>query len=245
LVRHTLLALPGASILLILWWLLKSALSISDRYLPSPSAVIDAAFSLEPNILIHTGHTCLRLVLGFATGATGGIFLGIALYQSTRLRAWAMPSIQSLRAIPATATVPFFLLWFGFAETGRYLLVFVGTVLNLAIASYQILKRIPDKYIIMFRSMNRRPESLTLKFLLPSVLERILPTLRFALATALGLVVVSELLGSQVGLGYLIQTARSTFSLQLIFLAAILLGVMNFCLDFLLRWCWGLIVFWR
>ena len=93
--------------------------------------------------------------------------------------------------------------------------------------------------------MNRRPESLTLKFLLPSVLERILPTLRFALATALGLVVVSELLGSQVGLGYLIQTARSTFSLQLIFLAAILLGVMNFCLDFLLRWCWGLIVFWR
>ena len=65
------------------------------------------------------------------------------------------------------------------------------------------------------------------------------------MALAIGAVTVSELLGSQVGLGYLIQTSRLTFWLDLLFLSMLLLGILSAAFDWLLRGLWGVIVFWR
>jgi ABC-type nitrate/sulfonate/bicarbonate transport system permease component len=61
----------------------------------------------------------------------------------------------------------------------------------------------------------------------------------------MGVIIVSELLGSQIGLGYLIQNARSTFSMHVIFLATIILGVLNATLDQILTRVWTKLVYWR
>jgi ABC-type nitrate/sulfonate/bicarbonate transport system permease component len=58
-------------------------------------------------------------------------------------------------------------------------------------------------------------------------------------------VIVSELLGSQIGLGYLMQTARSTFSMHVIFLTTILLGLLNAAVDVGVTWGWQKMVYWR
>ena len=139
----------------------------------------------------------------------------------------------------------FFLLWFGFEETGKFLLIFTGIAFNLSITTIEILSIIPDKYLIFFRSINKQAENHLRYFALPFVLEKLLPTLRFSLSTAIGLVVVSEFLGSQVGLGYLIQTARSTFSMNVIFACMLLFGVMNFAIDKILVFIWGKIIYWK
>jgi ABC-type nitrate/sulfonate/bicarbonate transport system permease component len=62
---------------------------------------------------------------------------------------------------------------------------------------------------------------------------------------ALGVIVVSEMLGAQTGLGYLMQTSRATFSLNVIFLSASVLGLIAGALDLVLRLLWGSIVSWR
>jgi ABC-type nitrate/sulfonate/bicarbonate transport system permease component len=156
-----------------------------------------------------------------------------------------LPSLQGTRSLPPVAAVPFFLLWFGFSDIGRWLLVVVGVSANLSFAAYQVLLDMPDKYVFALTSLGIEKKSLPWNISLPLVLEHLLPTLRFSLSTAIGLIVVSELLGSQVGLGYLIQSARSTFSLQTIFLCAILLGLMNGTLDWSLVRLWKAVVFWR
>jgi ABC-type nitrate/sulfonate/bicarbonate transport system permease component len=61
----------------------------------------------------------------------------------------------------------------------------------------------------------------------------------------MGVVIVSELLGSQVGLGYLMQTARSTFSMHVIFLAMIMLGALNALVDVTVTRLWSRSVYWR
>ena len=156
-----------------------------------------------------------------------------------------MPTLQSLRAVPAAATVPFFILWFGFSEFGRYLLVLTAVGFNIAVASSQILERISDVERAFFFSFALSPGGLLFRYALPKIVENLLPTLRFSLALSIGAVTVSELLGSQVGLGYLIQTSRSTFSLHVLFLAVILLGVLSAASDFLLVLVWRSVVFWR
>ena len=237
--------IAGAVITPVLWVVLKYMFHVSDRYLPSPNSVLEVFATINPSIFVHFCFSLIRLVVGYGGGVIIGITLGLWLYKSKKLLYLLYPTIQSLRSVPAAATVPFFLLWFGFEETGKFLLIFTGIAFNLSITTIEILARLPDKYLIFFKSINAKAENHLWNFALPFVLEKMLPTLRFSLTTAIGLVVVSEFLGSQIGLGYLIQTARSTFSMNVIFACMLLFGVMNYGIDKILIIMWKKLIYWK
>ena len=228
----------------LLWVTLKYGLRISDRYLPDPIRVLTAATTIDPNILIQSLFTISRFMIGFLGGTGIGVAVGLMLYRWESLRSLLMPLIQSSRSVPAVAIIPFFLLWFGFSEVGRYLLVLSGTALNIAVATLQIAESSPEKYTVMFSSFKLSPSFFPLKYGVPYVFENILPTLRFSLALAIGLIVASEMLGSQVGLGYLAQSARATFSMDLLFLTVICLGIISAIADELLVISWRTALFW-
>ncbi len=239
------ITVTGFLLMPLIWLVLKSVFQITDRYFPSFTGVYNALFDIEPNILWHFISTASRFIIGFLLGTTVGILLGLFISKYSWLFDLLMPSIQATRAVPAIAIVPFFLLWFGFSEIGKYILVVVGTAFNIAVATYQIVKTVPEKHSIMFQSFGLKSEDFILKYGLPRVAEQILPTLRFSLSAAIGLIVVSELLGSQIGLGYLIQSAKSNYASHVIFLATIFLAILNVSADWSLRYVWSKVVYWR
>jgi len=228
-----------------IWVFLTNCLQVNPRFLPKISDVATAWVGLNPSILVHMGATAVRFAIGFILGTVIGLGLALAMFRFRALDALLSPTIQSMRAVPAAAIVPFFLLWFGFSETGRYLLATVAVAFNVSVAARQILNTRSPVHEAFFQSIETPPWTLTFEYCLPLVLENILPTLRYSLALAIGAVTVSELLGSQVGLGYLIQTSRATFSLNLLFLAMILLGFLSIVADFVLCYFWKHIVYWR
>ena len=240
----TILAI-GCMLPLIIWIGVKYCFNIEDRYLPSPKDVLMVFRELSPNILYHGWVSFVRLVIGFISGTVLGVFLGILIQKSKLSYYLIYPTIQSIRAIPPYATIPFFILWFGFSEIGKFVTIICGITFNLAVATYQTLLSIDNKYIVFFESIGKERHQYPWSFNLPYVVERILPTLRFSLSTAIGLVVVAEMLGAQVGLGYVIQTSRSTYSMDVIFLAAFLFGIINMMVDKSLILLWKLIVFWK
>lgn len=235
----------GVAAIPLLWWAMTDIVGVSGRYLPSITAVAYAWQRVSPPIWTHAFFTASRLSVGFVLGTALGIGLALVMARSPASEAALIPSIQSLRAIPAAATVPFFLLWFGFSEGGRYALVLLAVAFNVAVAAGQILTRHSSAHECLFKSLGLKAGHLTFRYCLPRILEDILPTLRYSMALAIGAVTVSELLGSQVGLGYLIQTSRLTFSLDLLFLAMIVLGALSAAFDLLLKVLWGVIIFWR
>lgn len=236
----------GSILFIIVWVVLKSVFHISDRVLPSIEDVFRAISDIrEPSLWAHSYSTILRLVIGFTAGIAFGVALGVLIYNSKTFARLLNPTIQSFRAVPPIATVPFFILWFGFSEIGRYFMVISGIGFNIAVSTYQILNFIPERYQVMFRSFNKKPSKMIFSYILPRISEDLLPTIRFSLSVAIGLVIVSELLGAQVGLGYLIQTSRSTYSMHVIFLAMILLGIINFSFDKLITFLWHKLTFWK
>ena len=239
------LSIIGLVLSPLIWIALKEFGHVSDRYLPSPVDVIRAATEIDPNVFLHTLCTATRLVIGFLLGTACGMGLGIAVFNSKTVARLITPALDSMRSIPAIAIVPCFILWFGFSETGKILMVVAGIAFNIAIATYQALNDMPEKHKILFKSFGITPRALTREYVLPRLMETLLPTVRFSLSTAMGVVIASELLGSQIGLGYLIQTARSTFSMHVIFLATILLGLLNAFVDMVLTRTWNKCVYWR
>jgi len=212
----SLVSIAGALLLPIAWWLIKDLAQISDRYLPSASAVAGAINDLDPSLLVHSGATITRLLVGFVGGTVFGIGIGILFSRYVYMDKFFSPSVHALRAVPAVATVPFFLLWFGFSETGRYLLVFLAVGLNVAVASRQILTHHSRAHLTFFRSYSLSPGSMPLKYSLPRVLEEILPTLRYSLSVAIGAVIVAELLGAQIGLARILHEWGRQFPLNLL-----------------------------
>jgi ABC-type nitrate/sulfonate/bicarbonate transport system permease component len=239
------LTVLGSLFIPFVWWAVKRFMNVPDRYLPSLGAVIEAATDLHPSLLIHSAATVTRLMIGFAGGTLAGVALGIAFSRWRTVDSFAAPVVHALRAVPAAASVPFFLMWFGFSELGRYLIVFLAVGLNVAVASRQILARHSRAHLCFFSSFGYSPGELPLRYSLPRIVEELLPTLRFSLALSIGAVTVSELLGSQVGLGYLLQSGRSTFALNLMFLAIVVISAIASLMDVLLRLVWERIIYWR
>jgi len=227
-----------------LWLAIKYAFHISDRYLPGPGSLWAAITDLGWSLVLHTGATTIRAAIGFAGGVASGIAVALLAFRF-RLIPLAMPTANAVRAVPALATVPFFLLWFGFAEVGRYLLVALGLGLNVFVACVDVLQRPREQDILNFRNFGLPVERLIIAYWLPLIVESLLPTLRFGLSLGLSLIVVSEMLGAQYGLGYLMQTSRATFSLNVLMLCAFLLGALAVLGDSLLRKAWSAIVTWR
>jgi ABC-type nitrate/sulfonate/bicarbonate transport system permease component len=238
-------AFLGSLLFIIAWYALKKIANVPDRVLPSIEDTFGAINDISPSIWIHTLSTVQRLVIGFILGTCLGITLGIFLFKSKIFFNLVNPTIQSFRAVPPIATVPFFILWFGFSETGRYVMVFSGISFNIAVATFQILRFIPEKYKILFESFGNNPAKMVRGYIIPRVVEELLPTIRFSFSVAVGMVIVSELLGAQVGLGYLIQTSRSTYSMHVIFLCMIILGLINFLFDKLITYIWQRLSYWK
>jgi sulfonate transport system permease protein len=244
--RHrVVLTVFGSLLIPCVWWGLKQYADIPDRFLPSLVAVLGAFTDLEPSLCVHTAATVTRLLVGFVGGTMVGVTIGILFSRFPTVDAFFSPSVHALRAVPAAASVPFFLMWFGFSEVGRYLIVLLAVGLNVAVASSQILTQHSLAHRTFFASFGLLPGAFPLRYSLPRVVEEILPTLRFSLALSIGAVTVSELLGSQFGLGYLLQTGRSTFSFHLMFLAIIVIGIVAAAADLLLRLIWQRIIYWR
>lgn len=234
----------GALLPLALWLGIKMLLGVSDRYLPGPLSVVTAVSDIGWPLADHAAMTIWRTATGFVLGTVSGVAAALFFFRFRALPL-VMPLVNAMRSMPPVAAVPFFLLWFGFSETGRYLLVMLGLGLNVMVASVDIFERAEETDTVVFQNFALPRESLTLSYWLPRVAESLLPTLRFGLSMALGLIAVSEMLGAQVGLGYLMQTARSTFSLNVLFLCAFILGTFGTLGDACLRWVWPKLVTWR
>lgn len=238
------LYVAGALLPLAFWVGVKAVFDIPERYLPGLPSVLNAISDLGWPLVLHTTATVVRSFTGFLFGVAGGIALALFAYRF-RLLPLLMPTVNAIRAVPAVATVPFFLLWFGFSEFGRYLLVALGLGLNVMVACADVMERPREHDIVIFKNFQMPRERLVVSYWLPRIAESLLPTLRFGLALALGLIAVSEMLGAQYGLGYLMQTSRATFSLNVIILCAFLLGIIATVADTILTRSWPYIVTWR
>jgi sulfonate transport system permease protein len=239
------LIIAGAVAPIAIWAFAKAVFHVPDRYLPHPLDVIQVLYSDQGSVYYHLAVSSCRIILSFVASIVLSLFLGATLYKFEAARHLSLPFIQSVRTIPAAATVPFFILWFGFAEYGRFILFISGVSFNLIISVLVILENMREKYRIAFHGFQMRRERIPYRILFPFALEGLLPTLRFSVTVLIGLSVIAELLGAQSGLGYLIQSARTTYALHVLVACAILYGILSIIIDTVLRALWKLIVPWQ
>jgi ABC-type nitrate/sulfonate/bicarbonate transport system permease component len=223
------------SVFLVVWYVVTQFGLVKTLYLPHPFSVIAAAYDTRDTILLHAMATLLRLIAGYLIGICVGFFLGLLMKYSYIVDRLLYKLVEAWRPVPPVALVPFFILWFGFSSFGKILLITLGVALIMVVNTYEAVNNVKPIFIKAAYSLGASKTTVFRTVIIPAILPELKAGLRISLAIGFALVIVSEYMGADYGLGYLINISKITFSTQTILLAILIIGLIAVFLDQLVQ----------
>lgn len=203
--------------------------TLNNVYLPPLSTVLTTL--KEDWFFEHTTSDLIpslqRFVLGYLIGSVLGIVLGIAIGSSRRVAQYLEPTLEFLRALPAVAIVPVAVLIFGLGTSMRIFVIVFGVIFPILVNTTVGARNCQQERIDVARMFGLTRFQIIRRVVLPSALPMISAGLRVALPIALVMMVVSELVGGQNGLGFYLLTGQSLFNVPAMFAALVILGLLG------------------
>lgn len=224
------LALLGA------WQLTTSLGLFSESQLPSPTTVVEAAIELIERGLLgqFVATSTQRVLIGFAIGASLGIFLGAI---TGLARSWDIflgSTLGAVRAVPSLAWVPLLILWLKIGEESKITLIVIGAFFPVYTTVSSALRHVDRQLVEAGRAFGLHGVKLFTNVQLPAVLPSVISGLRLALAQSWMFLVAAELIASSSGLGFLLVDSQNNGRVDRILLAIILLAVFGKTTDALI-----------
>lgn len=240
------LILPVA--ILLLWWGVSSSGWVPAYRLPSPAAVVAAGVDLAERRLLFQdiAISTQRVLAGFAVGAGIGLVLGALVGLSRTASILLAPLIGALRAVPSLAWLPLIVLYIGLGEAPKVVLVTIGAAFPVFTTLASALRHVDPHLVELGRAYGLGRLRLLTTVQLPAVIPALVSGLRLALAQAWLFLVAAELLGSSMGLGFLLIDSSNNGRIDRLFLAIVLLALLGKLTDGIIgvfeRWLlrrWG------
>jgi sulfonate transport system permease protein len=221
-------------ILIVLVWQTVAASGAVPSYrLPSPVDVVLAGVDLAQRGLLglHIAISTQRVLLGFLAGSFLGLVVASVVGLSKIGSILLSPTLGGLRAVPSLAWLPLLVLYLGINEDQKVALIAIGAFFPVYTTVSAALRHVDPHLVEAGRAYGYRGTALLRIVQLPAVVPSVVSALRLALAQSWLFLVAGELLGSSLGLGYLLNESVNNGRLDRLFLSIILLAVLGKLTD--------------
>jgi NitT/TauT family transport system permease protein len=221
-------------LILALAWEAASRLHlVSSLALPPLTVVAEAWVELvQSGELITNGLSSLyRAGAGLALAIIVGGALGIFMASSRPVNALLGPLVELFYPMPKSALIPVTVLWLGFGDGSKILLIFLGCMLPVTIGAYNGARGSDRHLIWSARSMGADRLRMMWDVVVPSALPELLNGVRTALALSFILLVSSELIVARQGFGYLIGYLGANGSYEAMFAVVLTVAFTGFLAD--------------
>ena len=234
------------SVALLIWWLVTRTAGLPAFILPSPLQVtIRFGKALaDGSLLSNTLVTLTEVLLGLLAGTVTAVVLGYLIAKSRLFERLVAPYLIATQAIPIVAIAPLLVIWFGPGIFSKVLIcaliVFFPVLVNTVVG----VRAVPRSLHDLMGSLYATPSQTLHHLELPAALPVLLGGLRIGATLSVIGAVVGELVGSDHGLGFLVNVARGQYDTALVFvavftlilLALALYGIVAFAESKLLVW---------
>jgi ABC-type nitrate/sulfonate/bicarbonate transport system permease component len=206
-------------------------------FLPAPWVVIGSLVELaqKGQLWIHVAATLERVAVGFTAAAMLAVALGLLAGQVRAVRNVVEPVVELLRPIPPLAMLPLFIVWIGIGEGSKVGFITYATFFPMFLTTVHGVAQIDGRLLRAAQSLGARPRDLFFRVILPAALPDVLTGLRLGVALSFFVIVISEFVGAENGLGYLINDGRNFFLVPQMLGAALLLGLLGYGGNALVR----------
>jgi NitT/TauT family transport system permease protein len=222
----------------LMWSLVTQVAALPAFVLPSPLAVwarfVSAA--ADGSLARHTAATLIEILLGLGMGVGLATVIGYAVAKSRALERMLSPYLVASQAIPLVAIAPLLVIWFGPGMFSKILIcamiVFFPVLVNTIVG----VRAVPSALHDLMHSLHASDAEVLLKLEVPAALPVFLGGLRIGATLSVIGAVVGELVGSDRGLGFLINVGRGQYDTALVFVAVFVLIAMALCLYGIVAW---------
>jgi NitT/TauT family transport system permease protein len=221
-------------LLLALAWEAISRLElVSSSALPPLSDVIVSwGELLKSGELFTNGAASLyRGGLGLLLAIVVGSGLGIFMAWWKPVNVLLSPLVEVFYPMPKSALIPVTVIWLGFGDGSKILLIFLGCLLPVAVGAFNGARASEQTLVWSARSMGANRLRMLWDVVLPSALPELLNGIRTALALSFILLVASELIVAREGLGYLIGYLGADGSYTPMYAVVLTVAFLGFLAD--------------
>ncbi len=186
-----------------------------------------------------------RVFVAFFLACLTAIPVGIAMGMSRVARGIFDPPIEFYRPLPPLAYLPLIIIWFGIDEMPKVLLIFLACFAPLALAARSGMKSAAQEQINAAYSMGASYGQVIWHVILPSALPEILVGMRIAIGFGWTTLVAAEMVAANVGLGQMVLNASNFLRTDIVIMGIIVIGVIAYLFDMLMRWIERKLVPWK
>ena len=238
-------------VLLALWFLVTNLGWVKPLFLPRPQAVFQqfveylTGTANDKPLWQHFLASMFRVFSAFLLACVTAIPVGIAMGMSRVMRGIFDPPLEFYRPLPPLAYLPLIIIWFGIDELPKVLLIFLSCFAPLALAARSGMRSASQEQINAAYSMGASYLQVIRHVILPSALPDILIGMRIAIGFGWTTLVAAEMVAANVGLGQMVLNASNFLRTDIVIMGIIVIGVVAYMFDLLMRWVERKLVPWK
>ena len=207
-------------LILIATWQAGS-MALGTYWLSSPWGVASGfvASLLNGEMIFHAGYTINEALIGCVIGGVPAVLLPFMLRRQPILVAILDPFMVGGYGAPKLAFAPLFILWFGIGIESKIALVAVVVFFIVYFSTLSGVRDLDTKLVQMAQVLGANERQVGRHIVFPGAVPSIFAGFRIAVPYAIGGAVIAELISSNRGLGYLVQTGAMNFDTTSVFAA--------------------------
>ena len=235
------------AVALIAWELLAQSGLANRIVVPSLASIARELGRLvvQPDSLVEAGHSLARALTGFALAAAVGVALGVLMGRSAVAAACFNPVLAGTYPIPKIALFPIFIFVFGIGSLSKVALVFLECLYPIVVTTYAGSRAVDRVLLWSASNMGASPAQRLRRVVVPATAPYIFAGFRIALPIAMIVVIITEMIGSADGLGYLVIYALASFKTDRMLAIVVAIALLGLGLDRLLVLVRDRLVFWE
>ena len=232
--RHSRWTGIGVLLLLAILWEVAGRWGwVHKVLLPPASAILRTFFQViaSGEVLEHLGVSLWRAGLGYTLAALFAVALGVAMGYWRRIYDACEITIEYLRALPPPAIIPLAMVFLGIGDALKVFIIFFSCAFPILVNTIDGVRGVDPVLIRTARTFGLNPWQTAWKVILPAAAPYIMTGLRIAIAIALILTVISEMIGATSGIGYFILEAQRTLHVTRMYAGILVLALTGYAIN--------------
>ena len=221
-------------LLVVVWDLAIRIFQIPPYQVPAPKDVVITLWQEWPMLLEQSVPTTVATIEGFLLSAAFGIPVAMMIAGSRTVESYVYPLLVFSQSIPKIAVAPLFVVWFGFGMLPKVLSAFLLGFFPVVVSAVQGFKSVEPDMLDLARAMEADRLQTFRMVSLPHALPAIFAGLKVSITLAVVGAVVGEFVGSNSGIGFVLQRSIGTFELPTMFAALVVLALIGVILFWIL-----------
>ncbi len=195
--------------------------------------------------LLEAWTSLERALGGFALAAALGVLIGMLMGRSAFIAGLLEPLFSGTYAVPKLALFPIFIFIFGIGSLSKVALVFLECLYPMVIITSQGARSVNRVLLWSAQNMGASRSEILRRVVIPATAPFIFAGLRVALPVALIVVIITEMVSSADGLGYLVIYALSSLKTDRMLSVVVVIAALGLALDWLLVLLRDRLVYWE